>query len=539
MSSMILVSSSSFFLPDYLIDKLLTDDYSQGEFDFALKNDYTAALLLEEKKQKVGSVAWFKIIKKLGNYHSESALKVGKWYQKQITSAPQYTQGIQESNNFQAILWLEHAIYLGEQEAILLLAQLYYHQQEYHLAQSTINQLSGESTNKDLANNSFILSLKLAIYFGDENAITELIANYPYTQISEELEQLIKTMLNYSVVNFNVFEQHLNIDAKSRLRTIKSNIKASSSKSPIENCQTNLQLFATSLEHLQHLDRLTSKFTQQAVSSFICLSTPMYLSKQALECVSEPDKAITCNESKWQSLVSTVKTKYIGLMLEQGGANVHFGVLYFNQDDDINVFTHEVTHLLGFVDEYPLPESHRVCQSIQSKPFSHNIAVLKNYYLGQRKHIRETILTNIPWSDQIKQSTPILLEVENNGKQKRWKLGTPFIKGNPVGVYIAETCQKMAMKNAESLVVGESNYSAFKPLSIRTKLRYNESMFPQEYMNQLTSSKFDYLMPSYHYNIALALYQRGDISMAKDYLQLSSVFEQNMIRKSMVLKGAL
>jgi hypothetical protein len=83
-----------------------------------------------------------------------------------------------------------------------------------------------------------------------------------------------------------------------------------------------------------------------------------------------------------------VTTRYIAIMLPKGGANVHFGMLYFDAKDSIDVIEHEISHLLGFVDEYPLGKGHSKCRTSQQQISAQNIAVLQNGYQGERSAIR-------------------------------------------------------------------------------------------------------------------------------------------------------
>jgi hypothetical protein len=227
-------------------------------------------------------------------------------------------------------------------------------------------------------------------------------------------------------------------------------------------------------------------------------------------------------------------------MLETGGANVHMGIVYSDRNDNVAVFSHEISHLLGFVDEYPLKKTHDICRGIQTKNFSHNIAVLKKYYQGTRKSVRFSIIKNIPWAESIQTSTPILQEeVLGENNEKYWRLGTPKEFKDKVGVHISESCQKtMEDYSFDSNLVG-SGFSAFKPLSRRTQLRYFSSKFPKEYLTLLARKPKAYLMPSFHYNIALALFHHGQINEAKYWLKQAAKWEKIPLKKLTVLKGGV
>jgi hypothetical protein len=217
-------------------------------------------------------------------------------------------------------------------------------------------------------------------------------------------------------------------------------------------------------------------------------------------------------------------------MVEKGGANVHLGMMYLDSHDSIDVFSHEISHLLGFVDEYPLAKSHERCLQPQPEPFSHNIAVLNNTYYGDRTILREQILKAIPWAQYISNKTPILQKIL--GQEKTWRLGTPENNNDHFGLFIAESCDN-------SSVASKLDISAYKPIAKRTQLRYFAKDFPQEYVTLLSDQSKQFLMPSFHYNMALALYQHGIIEEAKYWLEQATLWEKNSIRRKRIRQGGL
>jgi len=265
------------------------------------------------------------------------------------------------------------------------------------------------------------------------------------------------------------------------------------------------------------------------LSRFICLANPRYLPVSTLKCNNDGEKATQCNESNWQYVAGSVESRHIGLMTEKGGANVHLGIMYFDSQDTVDVFSHEVSHLLGFVDEYPLVKSHEKCQQSQSQQFSHNIVVLNTFYHGDRNKLRQKILEEIPWGEYISKETPILQKIL--GKKKSWRLGTPDNGEERFGVFIAESCDN-------SIADNNPYFNAYKPVSKRTHLRYFASDFPAEYSFLLSDHSKRFLMPSFHYNLALAAYQRGFIAEAKKWLKQAALWEEDLKRRERVLQGA-
>ena len=527
MSSMILLSSSSFFLPTYLTKQIKDNNYSRGQFSFALKKSYVIALIIQEKQADLGSNNWIALNRELAKTQWLSALKLARWYQGKSKNESR------ELLFSKAIMWFEQAIRLGSQQAIVALAQLYFQQNKMIKAQATLRQLPEVIPGNNVSEAALILDIIIAIHLGDSTQVKQLLNSSTAVgfQQSNMLNLLLADIDKYAISNFSTMLKDV--------EDVKVNLSSPS-------CISSLQLFATNLKHLKHLEQLIQTFnTQQPLAQYVCLSTPRYISIKRLDCMAQSQHTITCDETLWRTVAEDVDSRHIGLMLNEGKANVHFGILYFDANDNAEVFSHEVSHLLGFVDEYPLIKGHNKCQGIQSKPFSHNIAVLKKYYQGDKKELRAKILKNVSWANSINANTPILQVIDKTPDiENIWLLGTPLEYKDKIGIYISESCQKSNSDYSDlprrtTSINQVTRYSAFKPLSRRTQLRYFANDFPKEYLTLIKENPSDYFMPSFHYNIALALYQQGEVSNAKYWLSQAAQWENNLMRKARVLKGEL
>jgi tetratricopeptide (TPR) repeat protein len=535
---MIFISSSSFFLPAYLTKQINDNNYSDGQFSFALKKHYVVALKIEENKAVLGSINWITLNRELAKSQWKSALKLAHWYQGIANNEKR------DRLNNNAILWFEQAIRLQSQQAIVDLAQLYFQQGEMVKSQSMLRQLPELLPSNSVGETALSLRINIAIHLGDIALVTQLlnsdgVKGYRYGSILSLLADIDK----YAIIKNSV-----------RLKSIED-VKIDSSLSVPSSCITNLQLFATNIKHLKHLEQLIKTFNkQQALAPYVCLSTPRYISIKHIDCMAQSQQAITCDEARWHSIAEEVDSRHIGIMLSDGGANVHLGILYFDEEDSADVFSHEVSHLLGFVDEYPLIKGHDKCKGIQSSPFSHNIAVLKEYYQGDKQTLRAMILKNVSWANSISANTPIFQSINNKpSMQKKWRLGTPIEYKDQIGIHISESCQNASSENNvsqstrltkkitsnQSTSNSESSYSAFKPLSRRTQLRYFANDFPREYLTLIKENPSAHLMPSFHYNIALAFYQQGDVVDAKYWLKKAAEWEDDPSRKEKILTGGL
>ncbi|WP_019027817.1 hypothetical protein [Colwellia piezophila] len=538
-SLMIFLSSSSFFISEYLTKQLSDQSYREGQFTYALKYHHVTALTIALSAVEKGSNDWLVLSRELGSSDKDAAFTLGQWYWQQALHQQNSPQQVREALTNSAIMWFGQAIRLTSQQAVIALAQLYFNQGELRQAQLSLAQLSYPILDNRLAESALILRVKIAIYQGELVLVKQLLNSDTFKLYGRlKVEKLRAEVMKYGVIASDKSRQN----NKRNQVNINVDFSNHASFASPSSCITSLQLFATNLTHLQHIERLISTFKAQqpSIAHYICLPTPLYISVKQLDCITDDELAITCDETTWQSIAEKVKTRHIGLMLEKGGANVHLGILYFDINDNADVFSHEISHLLGFVDEYPLRKSHETCKAAQKKPFSHNIAVLNRYYVGNRPSVRASILNNVPWAASINTSTPILQEADKgNRANNKWLLGTPIDYIEQVGLHLAETCQNsIPTKTSQSsdLALG---YSAFKPISRRTQLKYFTEKFPQEYLTILENKPTAYLMPSFHYNIALALYQQGDINQAKHWLKQAARWEDEPLRKLRVLQGGI
>ena len=198
------------------------------------------------------------------------------------------------------------------------------------------------------------------------------------------------------------------------------------------------------------------------------------------------NEAIECNESIWQNKNGLTNNRFVAVLVDEGGANVNSGILYIDSHDTEEVFFHELTHLLGFIDEYPLPKNHFRCSAVQKSMFSHNIAILPRLYQGSRKVVRQKILNQLPWGKYISSHTQLVSRTTEG-----WKLGTLDEELDTVGAFIAESCN-------------EKNFVSIRALKQRTALRYFEEKFPDLYMLMLVDNPDKFLMPHFTHNVLQA-----------------------------------
>ncbi len=465
------LSTSSFFLNDYLTKVITKNEHTASQLSFAIEVDNFAALNFAWKNSLLHSEQWLNYGKEVAKTQGEAAYQLAVYYQTKTEPKPK-----------KAIFWYENAIRLQYPKAAVALAQYYFQHDKLTTATQIITAISIEAL-ADLTVSAIALKINIAINLGEVATVNKLIVQYADLLKNSEVGQLLLADIHRYHVLFNVVPP-------SEINLL-----------PL-SCNNSIQLFATSLKHLKHLERIIVDFKEQTLSNNVCFTPVRYIPINELDCNNDPHRAITCNEMRWELRAKIINTRYAGVMLPEGGANVHLGMLYFDAQDSVDVFAHEISHLLGFVDEYALTPEHNICQQVQKEVFSQNISVLSNRYQGNRKAVRVDVLRQLAWAKYIKDSTPILQAVSENTGEKIWQLGTPEEFAHEVGVFYAKSCDK-------SLNSSKNNFSAFKGVSQRTKLQYFALSFPQVYKKLLHENITEYRMPSFRYNIALAYLHQG------------------------------
>ena len=520
MSLMVLLPSSSFFLSPYLTQLIANAKHNQSQLSYGVKHNNIAALTFSIAHEPLGSKNWLLLKIQLAGIQADTAYELGLWYLD--NTLPEKSAEQQQLGENQAQMWFKQSIridpFATQGGVQLALASLYFKQGDLLLAQNILVTLNNSEANDNINGLSLdllMLEIKILIALGHIEDLAKRI-------------KLGRTLLLQSVSgrllldDLNKFKVLAVVVDKSNL------ISSSQQKYKTAECQSSLQLFASTLKHLKHLEQLQRKFSDRPLARFICLAPPRYLAVNTVQCNHDKSETIQCNEANWQAIEKTVATRHIGLMVEQGGANVHLGIMYFDSQDTVDVFSHEISHLLGFVDEYPLVNSHQKCQKIQSEPFAHNIVVLKAIYHGERTHIRQRLMHVIPWAEYIDDDTLILQQII--GKPDTWSLGTPEHMAGRIGLFITESCDN-------SLAANNLNFNAYKPIAQQTQLRYFTESFPAIYLKFLSDQPLNFLMPSFHYNLAFASYQVDALSQAKHWLQQATLWEKSAVRKEKISQG--
>ncbi|WOH37927.1 hypothetical protein RI844_01445 [Thalassotalea fonticola] len=464
------LTTSSFSLNDYLSERLTSANYNQSQFQMALKINNVAAKYIVYKESIAGSLQWLNSAKFLARKDKEIAWQLALFYQ-------------QKSLVREHLYWANHAFKLGATSAIIERAkQLALTKQHYQQAKNLLHPIESEE--------SRILQVTLAVKFADFHHLQSLLPKL----MSTKEQVLLKELFSYQVLP-SIFDQSL----------------FSSTPVITSNCKNSIQFFAT---NLPDLTRLTGLFSKIQSSKFFkqqfCFKTPKYIGPDKLQCGHHRSERINCDVELIVGTGLNEDIKYIGVLGPKGVANVNNGVVYIDQLDSQLVLEHELLHLIGFIDEYPLNKLNTACE--QQGALAKNVINIKKSIYSSERDARAKVMPLLPWKDLIKAGTPISYETPQG-----FRLGTPENFSNDVGLFVANTC-----KNYQ--VASEVN-ETFKPVNKVTQLQYFEEHLPLDYesITKQVGDQFD--MPSYHYNIGKKYQHQGDFEQANFWFEKASGVE--------------
>lgn len=451
MSLLVLLPSSSFFWPTYLNKQLATKQITPNELKVALTLKLPQAFQYQLNQYKPYRAKWLIYAAHMAYHDSSLAMQLGEYYR-------------QKNNIPQATFWFQQSLKQGYYPAVIELAK-------QQIGSSEIKEIAYLKVKVELKpylNQQAVLqfSIELAIRYGDLSFVKSHLSRLINTS---EADSLVSEIAYYQVLTFLTPSDEALLASNPRQHP---------------TCSNAVQLLATSLAHLRQAEQLIESFQTHVLSPYVCFNTPRYIPMSLLNCDLTADKAINCNDALWQAYQHLFEARYLAVMLPLGGANVYKGVLYFDVADNKDVFAHEISHLLGFIDEYPLQKTHVVCQK-DNLISGHNFMLLPTYYKGNRASIRQRILKKLPWGAFVQAATPILTRYKAG-----WLLGTPDSFQHSVGLFKANTCHHAATQ-------------AFKPIKKATALEFFDAEFPELYERILASAPNKYLMPSYKNNVNL------------------------------------
>ena len=522
----VLLSTSSFSFQDYFS---ALSSPSDRLFDYAYQQQHSRAIRQKRSRQPHDSTAWLMYTRTLAETDPTEALALAEYYQRRRES-------LSELANVDAIRqaskWYQHALALVTSQ---YLSQRNLPQQQYSELKLRLHL---QAASFYASQNQLIRAFDLLLEIADANQsallmvfdlamglgrVDELLGYQHLLELSDKGKAHHGLLERYQV--FNLWYQTLPDQANSSSVQVKANRAL---------CPNSIQFLSATLAGLQHADRLISQLQSHPLAKQVCFETPRYLPPKYFDCQAKQGSAINCNLLALSDIASNIESRYLAFVHSDGGANVHYGSLHLALDDNTQVFAHELSHLLGFGDEYQLRAGHKLCRpehtqqsqvynlatwpvddllisSSASEPTSANFSVAAQ---------RAEIIAKLPWGELVDEDTPIWQQIGN-----RWYLGTPDEYRGKIGLFRAESCD------------ANPDVQAFKPIYNFNQLRFFELDFPQAYLKIKALQPSKYLMPSFHYNLALESFWQSDIERAKDWLDRAAQLERNDERKVKVLAG--
>ncbi len=471
-----LLSSSSFFYQNYLQYSIKTQTLTLHDIQHTRKNGYFIQLMSLFNAIPEHNQQWIRYAYMLAPYQGEVAYQLAQHFNP-INSSKNVTTLVLEKRQQQYQYWLTTSVNLNYVQAVSPLVNALMKQNNYEQVQEL---LASYYHHSELLKTAFILALEQ----GDKQKL----------KLLKPLLTNDKTLMSFT----QKMHQYLRTDDIDENKLIN------------ELCHHTriIQPYATNLDDLVKTEALISQLNNDPLAQHFCFLPVRYVPLPDLQCSHENNEVIQCDESRWPEFMTNQVASHSIIVLPNGGANVHGNTMYLDRFDNVAVLVHELSHFLGFVDEYPLIKNHVFCQ-YDANHKALNVSLIPKYWLGKRADIRKKVLKLLPWRNYITINTPILSRVslttnnhqhvsevkisllsqltsktKQDSKEILWQIGTPInnakVNNEPeaIGVYPALTCHNTQVVNPDTGDVLQS----VKPLYKRTTLQYFEVEFPALYL---------------------------------------------------------
>jgi hypothetical protein len=129
-----------------------------------------------------------------------------------------------------------------------------------------------------------------------------------------------------------------------------------STTSKTTSCALYLQPVLSTKQSAIQWQQLQQQWRQDAQLSSLplCFRAPVFIDSQLLACSEHSSKRIACNADALTTVVSQGQATQILVLAGQGGASYNNGWLQLPETANLPLLRHEISHLFGFIDEYPL-----------------------------------------------------------------------------------------------------------------------------------------------------------------------------------------
>lgn len=199
------------------------------------------------------------------------------------------------------------------------------------------------------------------------------------TLAKRKLEHYLKSTEQWLVIQnlpWQLPEQLHTEVAMSLKQAIDDTALAASLIYPSKNCAEKVMLVVSDLSSFNHVKALKKRF-ETTFDLPICLSEPVYFDATQISCSNNPATRIECHLTNKSQLASFSYDK-LAFFTKAGIANAVGTHLYMSYLQSERVLLHELMHLYGFIDEYPLKPllAQRLCNVDKLTRIATNIVVL-------------------------------------------------------------------------------------------------------------------------------------------------------------------
>jgi hypothetical protein len=448
------MSVSSFFWSNSLVSAVENGHGTNSQLSHISQLGLKSMLYKRLNIYGKDDIRWQNIAKALAKTDSDVSFDLANYYINKNDESVETMRNIE--------LWLLQAVRLGHLDAKVSLARIYVGNNQLLAAKKLLVPIKSDLS-------ALMLLIEISLLKGklkDIEYYSSLLYTMNTVNQKDEGKIFYEKLVKYGVIHIPIFETETETET---------------------DCLATIAPFAVNLDNLEYFDKLISSSNLSLLNPYLCFLPVKYVSKIELDCQHNKNEAIQCDESIWQNKNGLNNNRFVAVLVDEGGANVNSGILYIDRHDTEEVFFHELTHFLGFIDEYPLAKNHFRCSSVQQAMFSHNIAILPRLYQGSRKVVRQQILNQLPWAKYISSQTRLISKTREG-----WMLGTLDEEVGTVGAFIAESCN-------------EKEFVAIRALKQRTSLRYFEEEFPDLYLQMLMDNPDKFLMPHFTHNVLEAI----------------------------------
>lgn len=123
-----------------------------------------------------------------------------------------------------------------------------------------------------------------------------------------------------------------------------------------KHCALTLQPVLSTAQSATQWQQLLQQWRQdQQLSTLsICFSAPLFVDALELACSQQQGERIDCNEQVLKQVVLKTHATHVLVLAGHGGASYNNGWLQLPDTATLPLLRHELSHVFGFIDEYPL-----------------------------------------------------------------------------------------------------------------------------------------------------------------------------------------